>query len=93
MSRLGPLDVKRRSDSLQGHDVAAVAVEVAQYGVGEFAVHLDVLLAADRVPQQPVGRPSVAEQADEERSFINKVHWRLDILIGFPIIQFTPNSK
>jgi hypothetical protein len=54
------------SEPIAGHDVAAVAVEVAQHGVGEFAVDLDVLLAADGVPRQPVGRPGVAEQADEE---------------------------
>ena len=45
----GPVERIARALAFDGHDVALLAVEVAQHGVGIFAVDLDVPLAADRV--------------------------------------------
>ena len=42
------------------------AAEVAQHGVGELAVHLDVLLARDGVARAAVRRAGVAEQLAKE---------------------------
>ncbi|MBI3864909.1 MAG: hypothetical protein HY290_23785 [Planctomycetia bacterium] len=43
-----------------------LAVEIAQDGVGDFAVDLDVPFAADRVTGLRVGGSSVSEQRDEK---------------------------
>ena len=57
-----PVQRIERPLALQGHDEPLVAyAEVAQHGIGELAVHLDVLLAGNRMPVGIVGGAGVAQ--------------------------------
>ena len=60
----GAVQRVKRPLALQGHDEPLVAfAKVAQHGIGELAVHLDVLLAGNSVPVGTVGRAGVAQHA------------------------------
>ena len=62
----GAVERVERSLALQGDDEPLVAVaEVAQHGVGELAVHLDVLFAGYGVPFGIVGGTGVIQHAAE----------------------------
>ena len=60
----GTVQRVERPLALQGHDEPLVAFpEVAQHGIGELAVHLDVLLAGNGMPVGIVGGAGVAQDA------------------------------
>ena len=62
-----PVERVFRPFALDGRDVTlSVRAELAEDGVGELAVGLDVLLARDRVTLGVVDRPRVAEQFAED---------------------------
>ena len=52
--------------AFDGDDEAVLAVEVAQDGVGEFAVDFDVLFDGDRETRPAAGGAGVAEEGFEE---------------------------
>ena len=66
-AREGPVERVFRSLALNGHDEPPVAGgELAEHGVGELAVHLNVFLAGERVAVLVVDRPGVAEDSAED---------------------------
>ena len=63
----GPVERVFRSLALDGHEESLMAGgELAEHGVGELAVHLDVFLAGEGVAVFVVNRPGVAEDSAED---------------------------
>ena len=77
----GPVQRIFRAFALQRRDVPGRAVELAQHGVGEFPIDLDVVLAGERVPVRVVGRPGVAQHAVEvQRQEVRKQFLFLEVV-------------
>jgi hypothetical protein len=83
---------------LDDRDIAlAIRSELAEHGIGELAVGLDVLLAGERVTPGIVDRPGVSQQFAED--VVEEVAEDLLLLVGIhgtrgddrgPFLQFRP---